>query len=294
MIAAKLDLLIKKMEEGSQRQIQAPVDAMGSHFTCEVCGNDGHSGNDYLETREDCAYLNNNNNNNNGYRPPQGGQGWNQPRPPFQGGNNYNSSFSSNFNSNQPPLRELVLGQVKINENINKKLLANDKTLENLNVNLETLSSMLKNQSSFNKMIETQLAQIAAALHVAENGKIPGQPEPPIESVNMVLSVWGNTSQMPPRTNHAGKYNSPRNDSWDGLVATVQEDPGVLMISCSIYNKYYEHALCDLGASVIIMPKVIFEELQYPTLSPTTMLVQLADSTIRYPEGIAEHAFVRV
>ena len=146
MIAAKLDLLIKKMDEGNQRQIQAPVYAMGSHFACEVCGNDGHSGNDCPETREDCAYLNNNNNNNNGYRPPQGVQGWNHPRPPFQGGNNYNSSFNSNFNSNQPPLRELVLGQVKINENINKKLLANDKTLENLNVKLETLSSMLKNQ----------------------------------------------------------------------------------------------------------------------------------------------------
>ena len=71
MIAAKLDLLIKKMEEGSQRQIQAPVYAMGSHFACEVCGNDGHSGNNCLETREDCAYLNNNI-NNNGYCPPQG------------------------------------------------------------------------------------------------------------------------------------------------------------------------------------------------------------------------------
>ena len=99
---------------------------MESHFTCEVCGNEGHLGNDYPETREDCVYLNNNNNNNNGYRPSQGGQGWNQPHPPFQGGNNYNSSF----NSNQPPLRELILGQVKINENINKKLLANDKSLE--------------------------------------------------------------------------------------------------------------------------------------------------------------------
>ena len=75
MIAAKLDLLIKKMEEGSKQPIHAPVYTMGSHFTCEVCGNDGHSGNDCPETREDCPYLNNN--NNNGYRPPQGGQGWN-------------------------------------------------------------------------------------------------------------------------------------------------------------------------------------------------------------------------
>ena len=42
------------------------------------------------------------------------------------------------------------------------------------------------------------------------------------------------------------------------------------------------------------MPKVIYEELDYPALSPTTMLVELADSTIRYPEGIAEHVFVRM
>ena len=43
-----------------------------------------------------------------------------------------------------------------------------------------------------------------------------------------------------------------------------------------------------------ITPKVIYEALEYPALSPTTMLVQLAYSTIRYPEGIAEHVFVRV
>ena len=66
------------------------------------------------------------------------------------------------------------------------------------------------------------------------------------------------------------------------------------MISCSIYDKYYEHVLCDLGASVNIMPKVIFKELQYPALSPTTMLVQLADSSIRYPKGIIENMLVRV
>ena len=42
------------------------------------------------------------------------------------------------------------------------------------------------------------------------------------------------------------------------------------------------------------MPKVIYEELQYLALSPTTMLVQLADSFVRYPEGIAKHIFVRL
>jgi len=78
------------------------------------------------------------------------------------------------------------------------------------------------------------------------------------------------------------------------MVAAVHEDPGVPMISCSIYIKRFERCLCDLGASVNIMPNVIYEALEYPDLSPTTMLVQLADSTIWYPEGIAEHIFVRV
>ena len=75
-------------------------------------------------------------------------------------------------------------------------------------------------------------------------------------------------------------------------MAVVQEDPGVSMISCLVYDQYYEHAMCDLGASMNIMPRVIFEELQYPALSPTTMLVQLADSSIRYPDGIIKNMLV--
>ena len=42
------------------------------------------------------------------------------------------------------------------------------------------------------------------------------------------------------------------------------------------------------------MPVVIYEKLLYPALSPTYMCVQLTDSTIRYPEGIAKNVLVRV
>jgi hypothetical protein len=42
------------------------------------------------------------------------------------------------------------------------------------------------------------------------------------------------------------------------------------------------------------MPKVTFEKLSYPALSPTTMCVQLADSTMRYPEGVMENLLVKV
>ena len=151
---------------------------MNSHSTCKVCGDSGHSGNDSPETREDCAYMNN---SNNRYR-PQGGQGWNQSRPQYQGGGkNYNSNFNSNFNSNQTSLKDLVFGQAKINESLNKKLAADDKILEKINTKVETFFSALKKQLSFNIMIETQLAQIAAVVPAVESKKIPGQPESPVK-----------------------------------------------------------------------------------------------------------------
>jgi hypothetical protein len=42
------------------------------------------------------------------------------------------------------------------------------------------------------------------------------------------------------------------------------------------------------------MPKAMFVALGYPALSPTTMTVQLADSSIKYPEGIVENLLVNV
>ena len=75
MLAAKMDLLLKKLDEGNKQQMFIPVQAMNLHMTCEVCGNGGHLGNDCPETREDAAYINNNNNNNNNGFRPQGGQG---------------------------------------------------------------------------------------------------------------------------------------------------------------------------------------------------------------------------
>jgi len=71
----------------------------------------------------------------------------------------------------------LVLGQAKINENITKKLMSNDKILENINSQIEGLTSVIKKQLSFNKMIETQLARIAVAIPIDSIGKILAQPE---------------------------------------------------------------------------------------------------------------------
>ena len=92
--------------------------------------------------------------------------------PYYQGGNGNSNSFGPN----QPTLRDLIYGQAKINESLQKKLAATDKSMETIHAKMDGFSTAIKNQLSFNKMLETQLAQLAAATPAAELGKILGSP----------------------------------------------------------------------------------------------------------------------
>ena len=42
------------------------------------------------------------------------------------------------------------------------------------------------------------------------------------------------------------------------------------------------------------MPKKVFDKLDYSTLTPTLMCLQLADQSVRYPAGIAENILVKI
>jgi hypothetical protein len=42
------------------------------------------------------------------------------------------------------------------------------------------------------------------------------------------------------------------------------------------------------------MPKAVFDKLNLTQLAPTPMMLQLADSTVRYPAGIAEDILVKI
>jgi hypothetical protein len=72
-----------------------------------------------------------------------------------------------------------------------------------------------------------------------------------------------------------------------------QKDPGCPTIPCSVGSFKFEKALCDLGASMSIMPRDVFEKLRLP-LEPTGMCLELGDNSIRYPLGIAEDVPMKV
>ncbi|XP_058003988.1 uncharacterized protein LOC110659532 [Hevea brasiliensis] len=72
------------------------------------------------------------------------------------------------------------------------------------------------------------------------------------------------------------------------------KDPESFSISCHIGETSIERALCDLGASVSLMPLSICEKLKVGDLKPTTISLQLADRSIKYLVGILENVPLKV
>ena len=59
-----------------------------------------------------------------------------------------------------------------------------------------------------------------------------------------------------------------------------KKDLGCPTIDCSIRSQDFENALSDLGASVSVMTKKVFDKLNHSTLTPTSMCLQLADQSV--------------
>jgi len=108
-------------------------------------------------------------------------------------------------------------------------MMANDKIIENLSEKTDSFISAMKNQLSFKKMLETQLAQLAAAVPSFEQGKILGKPEDPIEGVKLVSTRFGKPLVGPTRVISLTHYSSPR-----GTIQATQPSPMTLDHKSSI------------------------------------------------------------
>lgn len=53
-------------------------------------------------------------------------------------------------------------------------------------------------------------------------------------------------------------------------------------------------SVCDLGISVNVMPKVVFDRLPHTRLTPTTMCMQLAEQSVHYLAGAVEDISVKI
>ncbi|XP_019164481.1 PREDICTED: uncharacterized protein LOC109160654 [Ipomoea nil] len=71
-------------------------------------------------------------------------------------------------------------------------------------------------------------------------------------------------------------------------------DPGSFSIPCVIGGSLVQRALCDLGESVSLMPYSLCQKLQLGEPKPTSMTLQLADRSVKYPIGILEYVLVKI
>jgi hypothetical protein len=100
-------------------------------------------------------------------------------------------------------LKDLVLGQAKINESITKKLTFNDKMIENINSKLEGLTSSVKNQLSFNKMIKThKLLKLPLPFLLIMKERSRDNPRILLKKDNVVTTRGGKSTRDPPNPNH--------------------------------------------------------------------------------------------
>jgi hypothetical protein len=143
---------------------------------------------------------------------------------------------------------------------MSKKIASNDKLLETINNRMDSFASAIKNQHSFNEMIESQIAQLASSVPLANKGKIPRQSKE-LETANLV-DIF-----------NAGWYYKDRpSGGWkDDSKLEKKGDLGRFVIPIAIEPNTFEEAICDFGASVNIMPKVIYKKIHRDQLLYTTM-----------------------
>ncbi|XP_070008596.1 uncharacterized protein [Nicotiana sylvestris] len=77
-------------------------------------------------------------------------------------------------------------------------------------------------------------------------------------------------------------------------MAQKMSDPSSFTIPCTIGSYAFAKALCDLGAIINLMLLAVYTKLGIGRARPTSMLLQLADRTVKRPTGILDDVLVQV
>ena len=72
------------------------------------------------------------------------------------------------------------------------------------------------------------------------------------------------------------------------------KDLGSFTIPCVIREYIFSKALCDLEASINLIPLSIVKKLNLGELIPIPLSLQIADKSLNFPKGIIEDVLVKV
>ncbi|XP_057755963.1 uncharacterized protein LOC130975156 [Arachis stenosperma] len=72
------------------------------------------------------------------------------------------------------------------------------------------------------------------------------------------------------------------------------EDPGSFLLPCTIGELTITKAMCDLGASINLIPSSLVKKLHIKEVKPVQMSLELVDKSIVHPRGVVENLLVKV
>ena len=72
------------------------------------------------------------------------------------------------------------------------------------------------------------------------------------------------------------------------------KDPGSFTLPCLIGKYEFKKALCDSGANINLMPLSVVQRLSLGELTPTTIILQMADRSMAQLEGVLEDLLANV
>ncbi|XP_016540867.1 uncharacterized protein LOC107841476 [Capsicum annuum] len=77
-------------------------------------------------------------------------------------------------------------------------------------------------------------------------------------------------------------------------LPTKLKDPESFTLQITFGQTIYARGLCDLGASINLMPTSWYQKMGLGSSKPTTIVLQLADRSLARPDGVIEDVLVQV
>ncbi|GJR51213.1 reverse transcriptase domain-containing protein [Tanacetum coccineum] len=155
-----------------------------------------------------------------------------------------------------------------------------------------------RNQGASLKNLETQIEQLTKEVHAKASTKVL------TSSVGQCKEVYDDApinKESSNKTNeiHGVSFIDKQEDDnilFKGLLCQLplkEINLGSFTLPCTIDSLDFS-AKTDLGASINVMPKSMFEHLKLANLKETNMLVEMADMTKKVPLGIIENILVKI
>ncbi|GJX20183.1 reverse transcriptase domain-containing protein [Tanacetum coccineum] len=154
-----------------------------------------------------------------------------------------------------------------LTENVEINTRNQSASLKNLETHIEQLTKEIRSDKTLNSSSE-QIKTITADQETSGLNKLIG-----------VSFISGPESDTPEVLQHQ--------------LPPKELNPGSFTLPCTI-GKFNFYAMADLGASINVMPRSIFEHLHLTNLKKTNMLCEMADISKKAPLGIVENVLVKI